>query len=80
MAPKPRPAGMHPLHGPDRRRAALIGCVLLAGCNDTRDLAPASSDTPWQIEVSKTVAPSKDASPSGPTATRFAARPDRALP
>jgi outer membrane protein len=31
---------------------ALVGLVLLSACNDTRDLAPASPDTPWQIEVS----------------------------
>ena len=85
MAPKPHSTGAHRLRAPDRRRAALIGCVLLAGCNDTRDLAPASSDTPWQIEVSKNVvpstgAPSKDAALSRPAATRFAALPDRALP
>src|SRR6516165_6128567 len=28
----------------------LTGCALLNGCNDTRDLAPASPDTPWQVQ------------------------------
>jgi hypothetical protein len=31
----------------------LAGFVVLAACNDTRDLAPASPDTPWQFEPSK---------------------------
>jgi hypothetical protein len=35
------------------RRSALAGFMLLSACNDTRDLAPASSDTPWQFEPSK---------------------------
>src|SRR5271155_5685084 len=35
------------------RRIALAGCALLGACNDTRDLAPASPDTPWQFEPSK---------------------------
>src|SRR6516225_2241260 len=35
------------------RRSALAGCALLGACNDTRDLAPASPDTPWQFEPSK---------------------------
>src|SRR5262249_22072227 len=35
------------------RRSALAGCALLGACNDTRDLAPASPDTPWQFERSK---------------------------
>src|ERR1700747_3533755 len=34
-------------------RRALAGCALLGACNDTRDLAPASPDTPWQFEPSK---------------------------
>jgi outer membrane protein TolC len=29
------------------------GCALLSACNDTSDLAPASPDTPWQIEVTE---------------------------
>jgi len=35
------------------QRIALVGCLLLGACNDTRDLAPASPDTPWQFEPSK---------------------------
>jgi len=35
------------------RRIALAGCALLGACNDTRDLAPASPDSPWQFEPSK---------------------------
>src|SRR5215470_2999002 len=35
------------------RRSALAGFVLLGACNDTRDLAPASPDTPWQFDPSK---------------------------
>src|SRR5215472_151434 len=35
------------------RRSALPGCALLGACNDTRDLAPASPDTPWQFEPPK---------------------------
>ena len=35
------------------RCIALVGCALLGACNDTRDLAPASPDTPWQFELSK---------------------------
>jgi outer membrane protein len=35
------------------RRIALAGCALLGACNDTRDLAPASPDTPWQFEPSE---------------------------
>ena len=31
----------------------MLGCALLGACNDTRDLAPASPDTPWQFELSK---------------------------
>jgi outer membrane protein TolC len=48
------------------RRIALAGCALLGACNDTRDLAPASPDTPWQFE------PSKEApAPAAPGARRF---------
>src|SRR5215469_5280155 len=51
------------------RRSALAGFVLLSACNDTRDLAPASPDTPWQFEPSKE-APATPASAA--TARRFA--------
>jgi outer membrane protein len=33
------------------RPALLATCLLLAACNDTRTLAPASPDTPWQVSV-----------------------------
>ena len=49
------------------RRSALAGCALLGACNDTRDLAPASPDTPWQFE------PSKEA-PAPPAAAPVAAK------
>src|SRR5215469_15159907 len=48
------------------RRIALAGCTLLGACNDTRDLAPASPDTPWQFE------PSKEAPGAPAAAKRFA--------
>src|SRR5438046_3725174 len=35
------------------RRIALAGCALLCACNDTRDLAPGSPETPWQFEPLK---------------------------
>jgi len=49
------------------RRLALAGCALLGACNDTRDLAPASPDTPWQFQ------PSKEA-PATPASAVVAAR------
>jgi outer membrane protein len=52
------------------RRSALAGCALLGACNDTRDLAPASPDTPWQFQPSKE-APATPA-PAAATARRFA--------
>ena len=46
--------------------------MLLVGCNDTRDLAPASADTPWQIEVSADTAPSRQTASGSPaTPPRF---------
>src|ERR1700724_1469069 len=52
------------------RRIALAGCALLGACNDTRDLAPASPDTPWQFEPSKE-SPTAPA-PAASGARRFA--------
>src|SRR6516225_4784455 len=52
------------------RRSALAGCALLGACNDTRDLAPASPETPWQFEPSKE-APAAPA-PAAVGARRFA--------
>ena len=39
----------------DRTRPALLLVALLAGCNDTRDLAPATPDTPWRTSTSGAV-------------------------
>ena len=55
------------------RRSALAGCALLGACNDTRDLAPASPDTPWQFEPSKEAAAPPAA---GPVAAKRFAVPD----
>jgi len=52
------------------RRSALAGCALLGACNDTRDLAPASPDTPWQFEPSKEAPATLAAAPVA--AKRFA--------
>src|ERR1700719_2932291 len=52
------------------RRIVLAGCALLGACNDTRDLAPASPDTPWQFEPSKE-SPTAPA-PAASGARRFA--------
>jgi outer membrane protein len=49
------------------RGIVLAGCTLLGSCNDTRDLALASPDTPWQFE------PSKEA-PAPPAAAPAAAK------
>ena len=53
------------------RRSALAGCALLGACNDTRDLAPASPDIPWQFEPSKE-APAAPPAPAAVGARRFA--------
>src|SRR5215472_13741137 len=52
------------------RGIALAGSALLGACNDTRDLAPASPDTPWQFEGSKEAPASPAAAPV--PAKRFA--------
>ena len=49
---------------------AFTGFVLLGACNDTRDLAPASPDTPWQFQPTKE-APATPA-PAAVAARRFA--------
>ena len=46
------------------RRIALAGCAMLGACNDTRDLAPASPDTPWRVQLSEE-APAAPTSASG---------------
>ncbi len=53
------------------RRIALVACALLGACNDTRDLAPASPNTPWQFERSKE-APAAAPAPGTVGARRFA--------
>ena len=55
------------------QRIALAGCALLGACNDTRDLAPASPDTPWQYQPSEE-APTAPA----PAAVTARAQPDAA--
>src|SRR5438093_749785 len=58
---------MHSMLPARFRRIALAGCALLGACNDTRDLAPASPDTPRQFQ------PSKEA-PATPESAVVAAR------
>lgn len=61
----------------DRLGLVTVACVLLAGCNDTRGLAPASPDTPWQ--AGQPPADDHLGDPRG-TAPRFALPRDPALP
>ena len=61
------------------RRLGPILCVLLAACNDTRDLAPASAATPWQFSVS-TAPQAGTAAPASASARRYALPSDPALP
>ena len=64
VGPQPQPAdravvrGRTACHRLGSGRSAFTGFALLGACNDTRDLAPASPDTPWQFEPSKEVADS----------------------
>src|SRR5260370_42696553 len=58
---------MHSMLPARFRRIALAGCALLGAGNDTRDLAPASPDTPWQYQ------PSEEA-PTAPAPVAVAAR------
>ena len=66
---------------------SLLAAVL-CGCNDTRDLAPASPDTPWQTTVSKPGGQPNTAPPGTPPAAlasgavpgRFDLPRDAALP
>jgi len=53
------------------RRIALAGCALLGACNDTRDLAPASPDTPWQFKPAKEAPAAPAAAPAPAAAKRF---------
>ena len=71
---------------PDPIVLALAGCAFLAGCNDTRDLAPLSPSTPWQIQSGEVVAKQPGGQVSaGPDSTsrnppRFDLPRDPALP
>jgi len=53
------------------RRIALAGCALLGACNDTRDLAPASPDTPWQFKPAKEAPAAPAPAPAPAAAKRF---------
>ena len=59
------------------RRIALAGCAVLGACNDTSDLAPASPDTPWHVQLSEE-APAAPASASGGP-RRFTVPPNTAV-
>jgi outer membrane protein len=59
------------------RRIALAGCAMLGACNDTSDLAPASPDTPWHVQLSEE-APAAPASASGGP-RRFTLPPNTAV-
>ncbi len=62
------------------RRPRYLGtvlCVLLAACNDTRDLAPASPSTPWQVSLD-TAPHAGAAAPAA--ARRYTVPSDPALP
>src|SRR5271170_4995210 len=56
--PPPRPASST-LPPAEHVVLALATCLVLAACNDTQDLAPASPDTPWQIPASSAPSPSE---------------------
>ena len=60
------------------QRIALAGCALLGACNDTRDLAPASPDTPWQVRLSEEVATQPALSRPGPS-QQFTVPPNTAV-
>ncbi len=58
------------MHAPDWRRLGLLLTLALpaSGCNDTRDLAPASPSTPWRTTVDKPGAAPDTAPPDAGTA------------
>jgi outer membrane protein len=69
----------------DLSRFALLSCAILAGCNDTSDLAPASPTTPWQIPSADRAADSPQAPTRADTSGRigppeFVIPADPALP
>ena len=49
--------GAHPMPLARLQLIAVTGCALLGACNDTRNLAPASPDTPWQAQSADEAAP-----------------------
>jgi outer membrane protein len=55
---------MHSMPSARLRLIALAGCTLLAACNDTGNLAPASPDTPWQAQSADVAAAPPPASAS----------------
>ena len=68
-----------------RRFASCLLLAWLAGCNDTRDLAPADPSTPWQPEVSVDGGPDRPASGKRAAGARSAAaamlgEPDYRIP
>jgi outer membrane protein len=63
------------LHGVRRIATSLAACLVVAGCNDTRDLAPPAADAPWPIPAAATpmaqeVAPLSQLPPAEITAAR----------
>jgi outer membrane protein len=67
---------------PRLRRIALAGCAVLAACNDTTDLAPASPDTPWQVQLSEEAppAPAPAAVSAGAASRQFTVPTNTAVP
>ena len=65
---------------PDRiiHVTALLGCALLGACNDTRHLAPASANTPWQYQAAQE-APAASPAPT-PLTPPSPARPKFEVP
>jgi outer membrane protein len=66
------------------RHVALTACALLCACNDTRDLAPPSADSPAHLpsseEVAPIPAPVAAPAPAAKTPRQFTVPPDTAIP
>jgi outer membrane protein len=62
---------------PRLRRIALAGCAVLTACNDTTNLAPASPDTPWQVQLSEEAPPSQASATLAPR--QFTVPPNAAV-
>jgi outer membrane protein len=58
-------------------RIALAGCTMLGACNDTSDLAPASPDTPWHVQLSEEAPGAPTSASGGPR--RFTVPPNTAV-